>query len=78
MCAQRGEKKCSYTLSLTLEIDGVRDQGQTPAALPPEKIIDTPSAGGLMRPRDGLNGCGNSRLPPPPPHWELIPGPSSP
>jgi len=66
MCAQRGEKKCGYTLSLTLELDGVDGQGHVPAALTPEKINDTHGAGGSMRPRDGLNECGNSRLPPPP------------
>jgi len=65
MCAQRDEKKCSYTLSLTLELDGVGGQGHGPAALTPEKINDTHCAGGSMRPRDGLNGCGNSLLPPP-------------
>ena len=76
MCAQSGERKCSYTLSLTLELDVVGGQGHAPAALPPEKRHGTHrAAGGSMRPRFGLNGCGNSRHPH---HRELIPGPSSP
>ena len=40
-------------------------QRHAPAALPPEKIHGTHCAEGSMRPRVGLNGCGNS--PPPPP-----------
>ena len=60
----RGVKRSVVILCLTLELDGMGGQGHAPAALPQEKINDTHCAGGSMCPRAGLNGCGNSRLPP--------------
>jgi hypothetical protein len=44
-----------------------------PVALPPEKRPGTYCTGVWMGPRVRLDGCGKSR-----PHWDSIPGPSSP
>ena len=52
---------------------GVSGQRQTPADLPSGNTPGTHCIGGWVGPRVGLNGCGKSR-----PHWDSIPGPSSP
>jgi len=62
----------SSTLSLTSALDGVGGQRHAPAALPPGKTRYP-----LYRRLGGSQGqsdrCGKSR-----PHWDSIPGPSSP
>jgi len=45
----------------------------TPQPLTPRKRPGTQSTGGCVGPRAGLNGWGKSH-----PHWDSIPGPSSP
>jgi len=62
-------------LSLTSALDGVGGQCHGPAALPPGKdpVTINHCIGGCVGPRAGLDGYGKSR-----PHWDSIPGPSSP
>jgi hypothetical protein len=69
--AQTGEQRYSCTLSFTSAQDGVGDQRQAPAALPPGDPV--PIVGGWVGRRAGLDGCGKSR-----PHRDSIIGPSSP
>jgi hypothetical protein len=45
----------------------------TPRPLYPRKAASTHCVGGWVDPRDGLGGCGKSRL-----HWDSISGPYSP
>jgi hypothetical protein len=68
-----GEYRYSSTLSLTLTVDGVGGQRNTPAALPPGKRPGSHYKGGWVGPRAGLDGCEKSR-----PHRDSIPGPSNP
>ena len=63
----------SSILSLTSALDGVGGQRHAPAALLPGKRPCTPSTGGWVGPRAGLDGCGKSLL-----RRISIPGQSSP
>ena len=54
---------------------GLGGQRHAQAALPPGKKPGTDCTGCWVGLRAGLDGCGKSH---PPPHWESIPGPSSP
>jgi hypothetical protein len=67
------EYRCSYVLSLTSALGGGGWSMPAPAALPPGTRPGTHCTGGWVGPRDGLDGCGKSQ-----PHWDSIPGPSSP
>jgi len=62
----------STTLSLTSALDGGWVVNATPRPLNPQERRGTHYIGGWVRPRDGLDGCGKSRL-----HRESISGPSS-
>ena len=69
-----GEQLYSSSLSFKLGARWwVGDQRHAPAALPPGKRPGTCCVGGWMGPRNGLNGCGKSRLL----KQDSIPGPSS-
>jgi len=72
--AQR-ESKCTYSssLSLTSALDEVGCRPHASAALPVGKRPGTHCTGGWVGPRDGLNGCGISRL-----HRDSVSGPPSP
>jgi hypothetical protein len=59
-----GEKRYSYTLSLTSAQDGVGGQRHAPAASPPGKRAGTHCIGGRVAPRPRLDRCRKS--PPPP------------
>ena len=52
---------------------GLSGRGHAPAALPPRKRPSTLCIGRWVGRRAGLDRCGKSR-----PHWDSIPGPSSP
>ena len=60
----------SYTLSLTSTQDMDGRQTPHPGHFTPGNY---PVPGGWVGPRAALDGCGKSR-----PHWDSIPGPSSP
>jgi hypothetical protein len=68
-----GEKRYSFTLSLTSTPDGIGGQSHAPAALPPEKRPGNHCIGVWVGPRAGLDGCGKSR-----PHRDSIPRTFSP
>jgi len=58
---------------LTTVLEGVRGQRHAPAALYSRERHGTHCTGGWVDPRESLDRCEKSR-----PHWDSIPGPSSP
>ena len=58
-----GDKRYSYTLSLTSALDEVGGQRHAPAALPPGKRPGTHCIGSWVAPRAGLDVCGNISSP---------------
>jgi len=58
---------------LTTALEGVRCQRYAAAALYPQERLGTHCTESWVGPRAGLDRCGKSR-----PHWDSIPGPSSP
>jgi hypothetical protein len=74
---QKENRSNNSALSLTSELDRVGNQRHGPATVPPGRRPCTHCAGGRVGPRAGLDGCGKSRLPPPP-QRDSIPRPSSP
>ena len=68
-----GEQIYSSTLPSTSALDGGWVVNATPRPLYPRERPGTHCTGGWVGPRACLDGCGKSR-----PHWDSIPGPSSP
>jgi len=68
-----GEQIYSSTLPSTLASEGGRVVNAMLRPLYPQERPGTHCIGGWVGSRAGLDGCGKSS-----PHWDSIPGPSSP
>ena len=73
LCTGRTAHRGSRGISLITALEGVRGQCHAPSALYPRERRGIHCTGGWVSTRAGLDRCGKSR-----PHWDSIPGPSSP
>ena len=76
LCTDRTAHRGSRVVGLPFlatALEGVRGERHAPAALYPRERPGTHCTRGWVDPKAGLDRCGKSH-----PHWDWIPGPTSP